>query len=284
MAVLLGCSKASADNPIDDGQMKFVMSLGTPLKATATDFEQGDDVGLFVVPFNGEESAPLQISGNWVNNVSATYDGTTWLPSKSIYWPDNDGKVDVYGYYPYINLISVDEQPFSVAIDQSTEREGEVLGGYETSDLLWAKASGMTKGAGAVELNYKHIMSKLLVRLVKGSDYSGDFPDVSELYIHNVVPTAVVDLTTGSVVKDIYGTETTIKARRIDDKTFEAIIVPQRLEYSRPLVELISYGVSYLMESSFYFRNGKVHILELTINGNPDQISVEIGGEIQEWN
>ena len=34
----------------------------------------------------------------------------------------------------------------------------------------------------------------------------------------------------------------------------------------------------------FYFRNGKVHMLELTINGNPDQISVEIGGEINDWN
>ena len=284
MAVLAGCSKEPANNPIDDGQMTFDMSLGEGTKATASNFESGDKIGLYVVEYNGEAAAPLQISGNWVNNSLITYDGSAWASSKTIYWPQTENKVDVYGYYPYMDLLSVDEQPFSVVLDQSTSRDGDVLGGYEASDLLWAKACGVSKEDGTVELSYKHIMSKLLIKLVKGPEYSGDFPDVSELYIHNVVPTAIVDLTNGSVVKDMYGEEATIKAKRVDNATFEAIIVPQRLGSSSPLVELISYGVSYLMESSFYFRNGKVHVLELTINGNPDQISVEIGGEIKDWN
>jgi hypothetical protein len=260
------------------------MSLGEGTKATSSNFESGDKVGIYVVEYNGEVAAPLQISGNWVNNASVTYDGSVWMSTKLIYWPQTENKVDVYGCYPYMDLISVDEQPFSVALDQSTSRESDVLGGYEASDLLWAKSSGVTKENGTVELSYKHIMSKLLIKLVKGPEYSGDFPDISELYIHNVVPTAIVDLTNGYVVKDMYGEETTIKAKRVDNGTFEAIIVPQRIESSKPLVELISYGVSYLMESSFYFRNGKVHMLELTINGNPNQISVEIGGEIKDWN
>jgi hypothetical protein len=38
-----------------------------------------------------------------------------------------------------------------------------------------------------------------------------------------------------------------------------------------------------MLESSFYFRNNKQHILELTISGNPEQIRVEIGGEIVDW-
>ena len=284
MAALAACSKGQAISPVDDDQMRFEMLVGKSTKATASNFESGDKVGIYVVEYNGEVAAPLQISGNWVNNASVMYDGSVWMSTKSIYWPQTENKVDVYGYYPYMDLISVDEQPFSVALDQSTSREGDVLGGYEASDLLWAKSSGVTKENGTVELSYKHIMSKLLIKLVKGPEYSGDYPDFSELYIHNVVPTAIVDLTNGSVVKDMYGEETTIKAKRVDNGTFEAIIVPQRIESSKPLVELISYGVSYLMESSFYFRNGKVHMLELTINGNPDQISVEIGGEIKDWN
>ena len=283
LAALAGCSKEPVSNPADDGQMTFTMSVGTQVKATATDFESGDKVGLFVVQYNGDTPGPLQISGNWVNNVAATYDGSNWTTAKAIYWPEADGKVDVYGYYPYMDLISVDEQPFSVALDQNTIREGNTLGGYEASDLLWAKAAGVSSSDEPVALNYKHIMSRLEIRLVKGPNYKGDFPDVSEMYIHNVVPSAVIDLTTGSVVKDMYGTETTIKAHRVNDGMFEAIIVPQRLESSRPLVEMVSNGVSYLMESSFYFRNGKQHILEFTINGNPDQISIEIGGQIKDW-
>lgn len=281
IAALVGCSKEPATGLADDGQMKFTMTVGESTRATATEFEAGDKVGLFVVEYDGETPNPLQISGNWVNNVATSFDGTEWRADKAIYWPEN--KTDVYGYYPYMDLISVDEQPFTVALDQSTARDGDVLGGYEASDLLWAKTAGTTSDQSSVALSYKHIMSKLLVKLVKGESYTGDLPDVSELYVHNVVPTAIVDLTTGSVVKDLFGKETVIKANRIDNATFEAIIVPQRLESSRPLVELISYGVSYMLESSFNFRNGKMHVLELIINGNPDQIRVEIGGEIQDW-
>lgn len=287
IAALTGCHKETPDqvgHDVKDGQMRFTMSVGTPSKANDAEFESGDKVGLFVVEYNGEIPAPLQISGNWANNVAVTFNGTVWNPVKTVYWPETGTNVDVYGYYPYMHLISVDEQPFSVALDQSTLREGESLGGYEASDLLWAKTENVASTQESVSLSYKHIMSKLVVKLVKGDKYTGDLPDASELYIHNVVPDAMVNLTNGSVVKDMYSTEKTIKANRINDSTFEAIIVPQRLESSRPFIELISYGVSYLLEDSFYFRNGKVHVLELIINGNPDQISVEIGGEIQNWN
>lgn len=281
IAALTSCQKDLSGQKSDDGQMRFVMSLDTPTKATASNFEIGDKVGLFVVEYAGETKAPLEISGNWVNNMASTFDGNTWNGEMSVYWPEN--KADVYGYYPYMDLISVDEHPFTVSLDQSTQRSNNTLGGYEASDLLWAIAEGVSEDGGPVELQYKHIMSKLVVKLVKGSSYSGDFPDVSELYVHNVNPSAIVNLTNGSVAKDMYATETSIKANRIDDGTFEAIIVPQRIESSRPLIEMISNGVSYLLETSFYFRNGKQHLMELTINGNPDQIKIEIGGEIQDW-
>lgn len=288
MAVFAACQKTTTDQVghddiVQDGQMRFEMSVGNPTKTAASDFKSGDKVGVFVVEYTGETANPLQISGNWANNVAVAYDGINWEAAKTIYWPEN--KVDVYGYYPYMNLMSVDEQHFSVALDQSTARSADVLGGYESSDLLWAKAAEVaySEESPSVSLAYKHIMSKLVVKLVKGPKYSGVLPEVSELYIHNVVPDAIVNLTNGSVVKDMYGKEATIKANRIDDETFEAIIVPQRLESSRPLIEIISNGVSYLLESSFYFRNGKQHTLNLTINGNPDQISIEIGGQIDGW-
>lgn len=280
ISVLISCQK---EDPVQDGgQIRFRMSVGNETKVTADRFEEGDKVGLFVVEYDGDLAKTLQISGNWANNVSVTFDGNNWTPAKKIFWSEN--KVDAYGYYPYMSLVSVDEQPFSVALNQDADGENGSLGGYEASDLLWAKAEAVVQENETVALIYKHIMSKLIVKLVKGEDYVGDFPDVSELYIHNVVPSALADLTRGTVVKDPYGTEATIKAHRVDDATFEAILVPQRLESRLPFIEFISEDVSYLLEDTFYFRNGKVHVLELTINSNPDQVSVEIGGSIEgEW-
>ena len=132
-------------------------------------------------------------------------------------------------------------------------------------------------------MEFKHRCSKLVVKLVKGKDYSGVLPTESELYIHSTVPTATIDFTNGAVTKYIYGEMETIKAKRVDDGTFEAIIIPQRMETRRPFLEYIANGVSYLYESTFIFKAGKLHTFELTINSNPDQIEIEVGGSVSEW-
>lgn len=218
----------------------------------------------------------------WITAIAATYDGSSWNLAKKIFWSSN--LMDVYAYYPYMTPASIDAQPFAVALDQTTESTEEELGGYEASDFLWAKATAVSSSTESVMLQFKHRCSKLVVKLVKGADYDGDFPTTSELYIHNVVPTATIDFTTGSVVKDIFGEPTTIKARRVSDDTFEAIIVPQRITTRRPFIEYVAGNVSYLLEDTFYFKAGVQHTISLTIHANPNQIKVEIGGEVTDWN
>ena len=43
-------------------------------------------------------------------------------------------------------------------------------------------------------------------------------------------------------------------------------------------------GISYLLEDTFQFKPGMQHTLSLTINSNPDQIEIEIGGDIEDGN
>ena len=281
--LMVGCENNDNIPVIEDGAMRIEVLHPSITRATETDFENGDMIGLYATEYNGDEAAPLQISGNWANNVAVTYDGSVWNPAKAIYWSNN--KMDVYGYYPYMTPISIDEHPFAVALDQSTEGTDGVLSGYEVSDFLWAKATKVAQTDGSVQLAFKHRCSKLIVKLVKGEDYEGDFPSTAELFIHNVVPTAIIDITTGAVVKDVFGEPTTIKARKVDSDTYEAIIIPQRITSRRPFIELIANNISYLLEDTFYFKAGTQHTISLTINSNPNQIKVEIGGEIEggEW-
>lgn len=285
--VMVGCSKNDEIVVPEESLIQITALHPSATRATATDFESGDKIGVYVTDYASADAEavapPLQISGNWANNVAATYDGSAWNTAKSIYWSEN--KMDVYGYYPYMIPTSIDEHPFAVALDQSTEGEDGELGGYEASDFLWAKAAGVTKSATNVDLAFKHRCSKLIVKLVKGEDYDGDFPSSAELFIHNVVPTATIDFTTGAVVKDVSGEPTTIKARKMDNGTYEAIIVPQRVTSRRPFIELIANNISYLLEDTFYFKAGTQHTISLTINSNPNQIKVEIGGEVEggEW-
>ena len=277
----IGCENSDNIPVVEDGVMQINVLHPSATRATETAFESGDKIGLYATEYSGDVASPLQISGNWANNVATTYNGTTWTPAKKIFWSEN--KMDVYGYYPYMTPTSIDEHLWSVQLDQSTSETADALSGYEASDFLWGKATGVSQADGDVQLEFKHRCSKLVVKLVKGADYSGVLPTESELYIHSTVPTATIDFTNGAVTKYIYGDMETIKARRVDDATFEAIIIPQRMETRRPFLEYIANGVSYLYEGTFVFKAGKQHTLELTINSNPDQIEIEVGGNVGDW-
>ena len=264
-----------------DGQLRIEVQHPSLTRVTETAFEQGDVIGLYAAEYIDDIASPLQISGNWANNVATTFDGSNWVLGKKVYWSDNT--MDVYAYYPYMKPTSIDEHLWSVQLDQSIPEAGNDLSGYEASDFLWAKATGVSQADGAAKLQFSHRCSKLVIKLVRGDDYIGVLSAESELYIHNVVPTAMIDFTTGAVTKYIYGEAGTIKARRVDNETFEAIIVPQRVETRRPFIEYIADGVSFMLDDTFVFRAGKQHTINLTINANPEQIQVEIGGEIEGW-
>lgn len=278
-AVLLfsGCSKSETEM-LNPNEMRFAAEYPTTTRATASAFENDDAMGVYVAQYNGDIAAPLQVSGNYANNSTVTFDGAKWTAQPPIYWAD--GKFDVYAYYPHMQPASVDECPFIVALDQSTIETTEALGGYEASDFLWAKNMGITRTA-SVPLVFKHRMSKLIINLKKGAEYEGEIPTDAVVRIHNTVPNATIDLATGVVTKNGYESAKSITAKKVSDGVYTAIIVPQRLDTKRPLVEVLTKDVSYLIESAFVFKTGTQHTLTITMNNNPDQVKIEIGGEIE---
>lgn len=277
---LTGCSNEEVDTT-DNNLMKFSVvhpSQQGSTRATATAFEANDRIGIFIT----EQDAPLQVSGNYVNNAPLTYEGGVWKPDRPIRW--NDGTFNIYAYYPYSTpSLSVDDAPFSVATDQSTVRSATAPSGYEASDFLWAGSNKLTASGDAINLQFKHRMSKLLIRLVKGEDYEGELPNEAEVYIHNTVPSATIDLSVGVVTRNPHGKAQSIKAQEMGGQKFTAILVPQRIVNRQPLIEVIMKGVSYLYESSFVFKQGVQHTVSLIVSKNPEQVKIEVGGEIENW-
>ncbi len=258
--------------------MTFEVTHPSQTRATATNFEGGDRIGLYVA----QADAPLEIGGNLVNNEALTYNGSSWTAAHTLYW--DEGTYNAYAYYPYIQGVSsIDDQPFSVATDQSTAKTATALGGYEASDLLFATSKGIKASASPINLTFKHIMSKLKIRLVKGEDFEGEMPTTAQVYIHNTVPTATIDLQAGMATRYVKGTQQTITAHQDDDYVYSAILVPQRVENRQPLVEVVMKGVSYMYESKFVFKPGVEHLVNLIITNNPDNVKIEIGGEVENW-
>ena len=122
-----------------------------------------------------------------------------------------------------------------------------------------------------------------MVKLIKGEDYEGDLPEDAEVYVHNTVPSATIDLSVGVVTRNPHGTSQSIRAKSLGNHKYTAIVVPQRLDNRQPLVEVIMKGVSYLYESKFLFKPGIQHTVQLAVSKNPEQIKIDIGGEIENW-
>ena len=73
--------------------------------------------------------------------------------------------------------------------------------------------------------------------------------------------------------------------RQINGETFEAIVVPQFIERTTPLIEITVGGIAYLMNYSMSFRPGYQHTITVTLNTSPDQekIEIQIDGEVGGW-
>ncbi|MBO7266068.1 MAG: fimbrillin family protein [Alistipes sp.] len=249
-------------------------------------FEAEDKIGVYVTDYIDDETpAPLQVSGNRANNEGVVYDGEKWAAERPIYW--GEGKSDVYAYYPYIdNVTDVDEQPFSIATDQDAE------GAYEASDLLWAKTEGVAESDGAVQLEMKHTMSRLVVRIMAGEDYKGSLPKDATVHLHSTVTDVLFSFDSGSVVKNPYAGAKSIKMHNLGIRTFadgeavvyEAIVAPQMLLGTVPLLEINSKSVSYLLEDSFNFKPSTSYTYTAVLNSSTTSIKIDIGCEMDDWN
>ena len=272
-SVLAICSCQKQEINLDPGVMDIqFIHPSAETRATETVFESGDKIGLYVV----EAPAPLQVSGNYVNNLQATYNGSQWTGETGLRWPSTESICDIYAYYPFMEVSKIDASPFSVLEDQSS--------GFGACDFLWGKAASVAYTTEAIPVQFNHKLSKITLKLVKGADYVGDLPSTAVFYVHSTVTDATVDLTTGSVTKDPFGTAKTITCHKVSDDTYEAVIVPQRLASRTPLFEMVANGVSYLVEGSFNFKPGINYTFNVTINTSTESIRIEIGGEIADWN
>lgn len=284
---MVACEQAAnnAEIPADNRMLFDVASPAAHTRVSNGAFEAEDKIGVYVTDYVDDTiPMPLQISGNRANNEALIFDGASWAPERPIYW--GEGKSDVCAYYPYMDVVDVDEQPFSVALDQDAD------GAYEASDLLWAKAEGVAQADGAVSLTMNHSMSRLVVKIMAGEEYIGSLPEDATVHLHSTVTDAHISLANGSVVKNPYSGAKSIKMRNLGIRTFEdgeavvyeAIVVPQMLETSVPLLEINSKSVSYLLEDMFNFKPGVSYTYTAVLNASTTSIKVEIGCEIEDWN
>ena len=280
--LMTGCDNENDFAQYNPNEIRVEASV-KQTRASATSFEIGDKMGLYAVEYNGDEVASLQVAGNFINNEPLTYDGTVWAGDRTLYWSENP--CDFYAIYPYQEVETISEYLFDLPLDQNSAENEDALSGYEAADLMWAKATKVAREDGAVELAFKHMMSRVVVKIERGPDYEGELPNDIIVHLYNTVTTAEVDFTHGSLQRYAHGEKKIITMKQLSGDTFAAVVVPQNIERRTPLVEITMSGIAYLLNYSMSFRPGYQHTITITLNSSPEQekIEISIDGDIEDW-
>ncbi len=278
-SVLFSCSSGGSTDPDvpnppqpdKPSVEKQPINISTTItRATETTFENGDQVGLFVVNRNADGTADvLKPSGNYVDNMLYTYN-STWTPATPVYWKDETTKADFYLYYPYRNTItSISAMPFDINANQSD------VAAYKAADLLIGSTQNVAPTTSAVNIVAKHVMSQVEIVLKAGAGFTDASLAASKVAvgINGLKTSATVDL--ASSVVTATGSAATVMPYK-DGTVYRAIVVPQEVAQTN-LITVNVDGRDFNLPKAFTFLSGKRHTFTVTLDKTSSGVNVTIG-------
>ena len=226
-------------------------------------FCDGDGMGIYIVDYKAGTPGTLQQSGNRADNVCYTYDEANrkWNSDYDVYWKDFHTHIDVYGYYPYVKSVSIDNYTFNVQRDQSTATADGKMGGYEASDFLWGKLNDVAPTSAALRLLLRHRMSSACVKLLKGEGFTeSEWESIDKMVLAtNLARKASINMTDGTVkVAGSVESSPTIPLQVNDE--WRAIVVPQTVTAGTTLFSITIGGAPYKFakNEAFTYVSGKM--------------------------
>ena len=260
-------------------------------KVTTDGFCTGDEVGVYLVNYDGATPGTLKLEDNQADNVKFQYnENGEWVSEYDIFYKDNETNVDFYGYYPYAEPTSIEAYPFEVARDQSKGAEHGQMAAYEASDFLWANNKNVTPTASKVILTFRHQMSSARIRFSQGTgwDDAAEYAAVTkEVLVTSTIRKSTINLATGVVTPEGEAPLTGIVPMKDYDE-FRAIVVPQTVPAGQTLLTLTIDGRPrhYVRDVDTEYVPGKITTYDLSVSKKPNtgEYEVELTGvNITAW-
>ena len=276
--VLFSCSSSDSvieTEPPPTPTEKLPINISSSVSSSAIDlaFEVGDSIGLYVVNHNADGSAvPLQVSGNYVDNMQYTYN-TTWTPATQTYWIDNSTHADFYLYYPYTSSVtSIEAMPYSVKANQSQ------LSDYKSSVLMICKAIGVAPKLSPVRIGAKHVMCLITINLVVGNGFTNATLAAAKISVkvNKLKTKATANLATGALTA--IGDDTDIIPFKVANNSYKAIVVPQAVGEGNLITINVDGRDFNLPKTSNFtgFEAGKKHNFNVTLSKTSNGVNVNI--------
>lgn len=248
-------------------------------------FDKGTEVNVYIFEHVEGEQTRVYTYGDNGKVVYTAEENGVLKASPTNYFPGNDHGIDIYGIYP-ISIEGKDEsQTFSVSTDQSDDAK------YKESDLMFAAKQKFENRKAALTLTFKHQLSKVIVKLKKGSGLNDNDLEGAEVKILNTKPACTIGSVGENGMTDINtsGDAKDITVGTWDSSTpssgLAAIVVPQTIPEGTDLIQVtLSNGVTYKYttksgDNQFTeFTSGNQHTFTLTLSTSGINVNAEISG------
>lgn len=195
-------------------------------------------------------------------NREVRYDNGWTIQGEQLLWKSNDATVTYYAYLPYTGIVGdAASYAFAVQTDQSTEDN------VKASDLLCTGQQPATPGT-ALDITFKHALSKLNVTLKKGSELEdGQNLTFTSVTLSNCATATTVNLTDGTTGNTTNSGQTITLYAATENEQYECILVPQTFAQSLKVEITDNNGKVYTFTSNkdLTFASGKQYTLNLTV-------------------
>ena len=282
LATLLAACSNDSDvfNTPDYADTPIGLNVNVGPMATRAGYEQGalteGSFGLYLTTDGTNSDERYNCT-----NREVKYDNGWTIQGGQLLWKSNDATVTYYAYLPYTGTVGdAASYAFTVKTDQSDESN------VKASDLLYTGQQPATPGT-ALDITFKHALSKLNVTLKKGSELEdGQNLTFTSVKLSNCATTTTVNLFEGRFGNTTNSQTITLYAAT-ENEQYECILVPQTFAQSLKVEITDNNGKVYTFTSNkdLTFASGEEYTLNLTVGRDKvttGTISADPWGEEQQ--
>lgn len=230
-------------------------------RATDTDFESGDKVGLTITMTVG--------GADFVANKPMTFNGTDFAAEGLLWYEDINATSTLFAYYPWQEGAAAPAE-FSVKADQSGDN-------YKASDVIVAVKTGVKPTLSSTQMSFKHKMSRIVINVTNESGF-----DITDIVIKGAVGTGVIDPVTGEfTAKSGAEASDVIANTATADKVYYALLVPQNGVQLKVAVTTADGKKRTQTLGTTDLKSGENRRLDCNVQ--PADIQVKFSGPIAGW-
>ncbi|WP_294553145.1 fimbrillin family protein [uncultured Bacteroides sp.] len=311
VSVLAGCSSEENADMLfssDANTLKIGTYIAQGTRASNKNtFVNGDAFGLYACQTTGDYANAY--TANYMDNVVVTKGESGWTYAPLSSWPtDANEHLSFIAFYPQSAKSTALTYPFTIGVDEKGEqiapmcctvkdasvndRNGTAINGNESD-------ASFTPNSGSLNLKFKHILSKVRVKVKLDREYPGISVNLNSLSLNDIFTggtyTVAADLASGTwgslLNKTILtlksGTEDVVAINTQETEFCDTLMIPQTvsdtpayltLSYTHTLTE----GGDRTITKSIYLPGGweqnKIYnyVVNLSLDVNNITISADI--------